>query len=148
MRLLTSTVLFTLTIWSCIGHKEWRFLHPLLPILLLYPARYLVDRYQPPDGGLWVSYITCAYSFVRVNRRPFLFLVLAPILPYVYLSGFHGRAQIEVTDWLRRRAVETPAMSVLFVTPCHSTPWMSHIHLEAHRDEARWHFLTCEPPLR
>lgn len=147
MQLLTSAILFTLTIWSFIGHKEWRFLHPLLPILLLYPARYLVDHYQPPDGGLWVSYTTCAYSFLRINRRPFLFLLITPVLPYIYLTGFQGRAQIAVTDWLRLRAVEQPGMSVLFVMPCHSTPWMSHIHLEKHQDEERWHFLTCEPPL-
>ena len=111
MRLFTSSVLFTLTVWSFIGHKEWRFLHPLLPILLLYPARHLVDRYRPPDGGLWTSYITCAQSFLRINRRSFLFLLLAPVLPFIYFSGFHGRAQVAVTDWLRQQAVEQPGMS-------------------------------------
>lgn len=148
MRLLTSGILFTLTVWSFIGHKEWRFLHPLLPILLLYPARYLVDHYRPPDGGLWTSYTTCAYSFLRINRGPFLFLLIAPILPYIYLSGFHGRAQIAVTDWLRQTAGKQLGMSTLFVMPCHSTPWMSHIHLQTRDEEEEWHFLTCEPPLK
>lgn len=147
LQLLTKALIFTLCIWSCIEHKEWRFLHPLLPILLLYPAQYLVDRYQPPEGGLWTSRTTCAQTFLRINRRAFLYLLLSPVLPYLYLSAFHGRAQVDVTSWLRKETVNQPDMDVLFVMPCHSTPWMSHIHLDTSVKEDNWHFLTCEPIL-
>ncbi|KAI5454608.1 glycosylphosphatidylinositol anchor biosynthesis [Naganishia albida] len=146
--LLTKAVIFTLAIWSCIGHKEWRFLHPILPILLLYPTQYLVDHYHPPEGGLWTSRTACAHTFLRMNRRPFLYLLLSPILPYLYLSTFHGRGQVDVTGWLREQVAKQPDMSVLFTMPCHSTPWMSHIHLDTSKKEDHWHFLTCEPILK
>lgn len=146
--LLTKALIVTLTVWSCIPHKEWRFLHPLLPLLLLYPTRYLVDHYRPVGGGLWESPTTCAHSFLRINRRHFLYLLLSPVVPYLYLSLLHGRAQVSVASWLRSRGADQPGISVLFVMPCHSTPWMSHIHRTSSEEAAQWHFLTCEPPVQ
>lgn len=146
--LLTRGVIVTLAVWSCIKHKEWRFLHPLLPILLLYPTKYLVDHYRPVGGGLWESPTTCTFSFLRINRRQFLYLLLSPVVPYLYLSLLHGRSQVDVTSWLRTRVADQPGVSVLFVMPCHSTPWMSHIHRISSEEAERWHFLTCEPPVQ
>jgi phosphatidylinositol glycan class B len=121
MRLLAWASLITITVFSFIPHKEWRFVHFLLPILL----QFGVSRVRR-QGGL--------------TRRQGLALLGVSVIPAVYLGGFHGRSQVSVTDYLRKSA---PAVGTAVLMPCHSTPWQSHIHRE---DLAIW-FLSCEPPI-
>lgn len=44
---------------------------------------------------------------------------------------------------VRRLAAADPATSVLFLTPCHATPYYSHVHLPV-----PMRFLDCSPPGR
>ena len=55
------------------------------------------------------------------------------------MSGCRG--QIEVMHYLAEEAKLQPSMRVLFLTPCHATPWFSHVHANISMD-----FLDCSPP--
>lgn len=135
--------------FSLIPHKEWRFLHPILPVLLLFAAEGLVGAYRPlASGGLQGSQLKTLHSGLRVNKRHLLYFALTPIIPYIYLGFFHGRAQVSVTEWLSEEARRSPDMQVLYAGPCHQIPWMSHIDLRDRELASAWRFLTCEPPLK
>ncbi|BFZ63935.1 glycosylphosphatidylinositol anchor biosynthesis [Saitoella coloradoensis] len=110
--------------YSVIGHKEWRFLYPLLPLLLVYTA---------------VS-LSRLSRWTKRQVVPIVFLL--NVLVAWYATQVHQRGVIDVMDYLRN---EPNVQSVGFLMPCHSTPWQSHLHNPA-LDAASW-FLTCEPPL-
>lgn len=83
------------------------------------------------------------------------------LLLATYLSIFHQPAVVSVVSFLRTEferihpdslsldssSVDQPIpkqeLFALFLTPCHSTPWRSHLAYPALRARA----LTCEPPL-
>ena len=37
------SILLTVSVLSLPGHKEWRFLHPILPLMIALSAKYLVN---------------------------------------------------------------------------------------------------------
>jgi phosphatidylinositol glycan class B len=128
---------WSLFIYSCAGHKEWRFLHPILPLFHIFAAKYLVDAYH--------SRTTKLHSSPR-HRLPILhshILILCFALPLiVYTTLFHSHAQVSVLRYLHALP-SSDLRSVGFLTPCHSTPGQSHLH---RRDLDFW-ALGCEPPL-
>lgn len=135
-RLLLYTVIWTSAVYSCVGHKEWRFLHPLVPIMHLLAARSLISlydrsnsRYSPRNTGL------------SIKRTHLVLLALLSIAPSLYVMRWHSSAQIGVLSYLRDRS-DTELRSIGFLMPCHSTPAQSHLH----RPIPVWH-LSCEPPL-
>jgi len=146
--LLAKAVFATAAAYSMIPHKEWRFLHPLLPILLVFGAQNLVAAYKlNPSGGLLGSKLKTLCAGFRIERRAFLFLSLTPVLPWLYLAFIHGRAQVKVIEWLGEQARLDPSLEAMFLMPCHATPWMSHAHVKNRSQADGWKFLTCEPPI-
>src|SRR6266850_3507075 len=136
-RLLLYTVIWTSAVFSCVGHKEWRFLHPLVPIMHLLAARSLISLYDrssprnsPRNTGL------------SMKRTHLVLLTLLSIAPSLYVMRWHSSAQIGVLSYLRDRP-DTELRSIGFLMPCHSTPAQSHLH----RRIPLWH-LSCEPPLQ
>ncbi|KAK9478253.1 Alg9-like mannosyltransferase family-domain-containing protein [Lipomyces japonicus] len=117
--------IFVVVIYSVVSHKEVRFIFPLLPIFHVLSA-------------LSIKKLRI-FQWPRL-RWAFVFALLVINLPLtIYASFVHQRGVIDVTTYIRR----TPEISsVGFLMPCHSTPWMSHIHRS---DISAW-FLTCEPP--
>lgn len=73
-------------------------------------------------------------------------LLALQIPPIIYLS-FHSAGQIAIVKEVGRLSRDGQLDSVAFLMPCHSTPWMSHLHDErlSHNNNA-W-FISCEPPL-
>ena len=133
------TTLVGLTIWataiySLAGHKEWRFLHPLLPIMHLFCTKSIlhltVQRTTRPES---------------IPPR-YLALVLLQIPAMIYVSLFHGRAQIAVMHFLRSIS-PADLTSVGFLMPCHSTPWQAYLHRADLVETGRMWALGCEPPL-
>ncbi|GAA5843401.1 hypothetical protein JCM9279_002091 [Rhodotorula babjevae] len=142
----------TIAVYSLLPHKEWRFLHPLLPAMHLLVALSLVQRTPPSPPS---SSSTSSTSFSNLCRstlriRPsHALLVLASLPPAVYLTVFHGLGQALVPAHIH--AYDPPTRSVGFVMPCHSTAWQAGMHapwLESREGEGeRSWFLTCEPPV-
>jgi phosphatidylinositol glycan class B len=139
LRTLSRAVTFAIAVLSLSPHSEWRFLHPFLPALLIFALPPLFRSYTVIQGVGGLS--TVFRQYIRISRRPFYLLLLAPFVPYLYLNICHGRAQVEVINALRRGDIGE-VDSLVALMPCHSTPWMSHLH----RDIPAW-FLTCEPPI-
>lgn len=143
----------TIVVYSLLPHKEWRFLHPLLPAMHLLVALSLVQRSTPPSSSSTSA--SSPSTFSRTCRttlgiRPsHALLVLASLPPAIYLTAFHGLGQALVPAHIH--ATNPPTRSVGFVMPCHSTAWQAGMHapwLESREGEGdRAWFLTCEPPV-
>ncbi|RGP70804.1 gpi mannosyltransferase 3 [Fusarium sporotrichioides] len=160
LKTLAYTVFTTIGALSLITHKEVRFIYPLLPALSILAA---------PCAA---SFFTSQPSPTTNNPRPrpqirnkrYLFVALCVnIFLAGYLSFFHQPAPLNVLTYLRHeyerihpdsvqlaqtsRFSATPEkqdeLFALFLMPCHSTPWRSHLIYPGLRAYA----LTCEPPL-
>ncbi|XP_076462738.1 GPI alpha-1,2-mannosyltransferase 3-like [Babylonia areolata] len=80
-------------------------------------------------------------------------LAVSNLLPLLYFSLIHQRGTLDVMNFLHhatatsrqshQQGAPPPRMSVLFLMPCHSTPFYSHLHTNVSLT-----FLTCEPNLR
>lgn len=141
--LLSSAV--TIAAFSLISHKEWRFLHFILPVLLQFAVACLIGR--APPGSNTGNAITV--NILGLTRGTALYFVLVPLAPALYLSHCHGRAQVGVAEQLRLGLgsdAGRSTSSVAILMPCHSIPGMSHVHRSDLRDGALWS-LGCEPPI-
>ena len=130
---------WTLLVFSLNPHKEFRFLLPLLPVLLIY-------------CGLGLCHI-----FVRHRsaiKYVMLVLLTTNTAAGLFLAQWHQAAPIDVMRWLNTDIESTVAaegngyaayghISVAFVLPCHSTPLYSHLHVAD--DHVALQFLECNP---
>ncbi|ODN84156.1 hypothetical protein L202_00160 [Cryptococcus amylolentus CBS 6039] len=140
MTILARAITFTITTLSLSSHSEWRFLHPLLPPLLLFAIPSFSLSYTPTILGAYFP-VRSFRQYLRMDKVPFYTVLFAGVVPFVYLNVWHGAAQVGVMDVLRSGKLgEVQGLVVL--GPCHSVPWMSHLH----EDVPAW-FLTCEPPV-
>ncbi|EKM55153.1 glycosyltransferase family 22 protein [Phanerochaete carnosa HHB-10118-sp] len=143
---LVGLVLWTITVYSLAGHKEWRFIHPLLPILHLFATRSIVDVYYRKLAKKTATKKRHSRSSKLPISRAHFLLILLNIPPLIYLMLFHGRAQIDVILYLRSLP-DDAVSSVGFLMPCHSTPWQAYLHKPTWSDDQRLWALGCEPPL-
>lgn len=140
-------VYVTITVLSQIAHKEARFIYPLLPLLHVLSARMVSQffLYSPHHH---------ARPHQFRNKRYLIPGLLINLIVASYLGIAHQRAVISVTTFLRDQyAVSadrpTPGIAnsearfAVFLTPCHSTPWRSHLIYPGLSVRA----LTCDPPL-
>ena len=120
---------FIVTFWTILGysfaaHKEFRFLLPCLGVSLVSAASVL--------------------SSMTPSRRRFVVaaLVVTNVPAALYLSVWHQAGTIAVMPHIARLAKSGLIThgGVLFATPCHQTPFYSHIHREI-----RMTFLDCSP---
>ena len=131
-------------VYSLIGHKEWRFCHPVVPIWNVLTAGWVMSRGGKEwrvggEGGEGKG----KTKGMRLPRKGWTsMLIFVPLGPLIYLSRYHGVAQHGVIDWLRE---EGEVKSVGVLMPCHSTPWQSQLHRKDLDEGGSW-FLTCDPP--
>lgn len=128
---LLTSVAVTLSVYSVLPHKEFRFLLQILPICLYIASDYL-SRWSR-KASVPVLYVVA------------LTLLVGNLVPAGYLSYVHQRGTLDVMPVLRRLSSEYKDETgqnakVLFLMPCHSTPGYSHLH-----GNATLRFLKCEP---
>ncbi|KJZ72851.1 GPI mannosyltransferase 3 [Hirsutella minnesotensis 3608] len=165
LRALSHTVCVTIGVLSLISHKEVRFIYPLLPALsiLAGPRAASFFTSTPPPPPHQKSIVPRP----RLRNRPYLYAAFGiNLILALYLTFFHQVAPLAVLTHLRHRYERLHPDSVrlspsgprinatvplsddgelfsLFLMPCHSTPWRSHLvhpRLNAYA-------LSCEPPL-
>ncbi|KAI1460627.1 glycosyltransferase family 22 protein [Annulohypoxylon moriforme] len=159
LKALSFTVFTTITSLSFVSHKEVRFITPLLPAFHILAAPYVTSFFTT------VTDVTSAPTPTLGWKRIPLFaagLIVNSIIGG-YLSYFHAAAPISVLDFLRTKfetihpthlaIPQLPNATVdddfaqelfaLFLTPCHATPWRSHLVYPSLRARA----LTCDPPI-
>ncbi|KAB5570600.1 glycosyltransferase family 22 protein [Coniochaeta sp. 2T2.1] len=171
LKTLSFAVLTTVGTLSLVSHKEVRFIYPLLPVLHVLAAPSIASFFTTSASTTTASgpsthtapnhpTTTLRHKFSLAN------ILTLNLLLATYLSTFHQPATISVTAFLRHEferlhptllSLEPPSPSrssssspppleelfALFLTPCHSTPWRSHLVYPSLRARA----LTCEPPL-
>lgn len=170
LKTLSFAVLSMVGTLSIISHKEVRFIYPLLPILHILAAPYVFKFFTIPatstpaatttqtKGSAAAPSSTTTTGPVTLRHKISLANLLSlNLLLAIYLSLFHQPAALSVMTFLRTEfeRIHPDSLSLdsssspkqelfaLFLTPCHSTPWRSHLAYPALRARA----LTCEPPL-
>ncbi|CAG0884469.1 unnamed protein product, partial [Cyprideis torosa] len=119
---LLATILFSVVCLSVLPHKEFRFLAPLIPASNIISGQYLSRKWGPS----WFPLLSVV-----------LMLVNLPVV--FYLGTIHQSGPLVVMSSLQQRIQDRS--SVVFLMPCHSTPFYSHLHRSIPMA-----FLTCEPP--
>ncbi|KAK3391764.1 Alg9-like mannosyltransferase family-domain-containing protein [Sordaria brevicollis] len=171
LKTLSFAVLSMVATLSVISHKEVRFIYPLLPILHILAAPYVFKFFTVPAAAPPTTTTTTATTATTAattdpvtlrHKISLANLLSLNLLLAIYLSLFHQPAAISVVSFLRTEfeRIHPNSLSLdsfpsdqghpqkkelfaLFLTPCHSTPWRSHLAYPALRARA----LTCEPPL-
>lgn len=122
--------------FSLLGHKEFRFLLPILPLAMHVCGCYLhhiTDNSDDDDDDgqspqLEPTLRRRHYSSAVCSWKVFLVisLVLTNLPLAMYTSLLHQRGTVDVTRFLHDQSMmETKdmRMRVLFLMPCHSTPY-------------------------
>ncbi|KAL0574686.1 glycosylphosphatidylinositol anchor biosynthesis [Marasmius crinis-equi] len=135
-KLLFGLLCWTISVYSLAGHKEWRFIHPLLPALHLFAAKSLVDSWgkENQDAALPIS-----------SRKMGLLLATVPISAYIVL--FYCSGPMSVMGYIRSLPPDVMAGGVGILMPCHSTPGHGYLHRPQLSHGELW-ALGCEPPLQ
>ncbi|AEY95935.1 FADL281Cp [Eremothecium gossypii FDAG1] len=127
-------VVLNIALYSCIDHKEFRFLYPLQPLFLSLSALEMHTwlQHHHARGTAWLK---------RVQSLLYVLPVLS-ITAALVLNTAHEAGVVSVMDYLH--SAVPSAESIGFIMPCHSTPWQSHLH---RNDLGKLWAISCQPPL-
>ena len=147
LQTMTEGVFWTIGVYSLAGHKEWRFIHPLLPLLHVLAAKSLDDLSISPSTRKNEPGKRKPLLDIAIPRRYLAWLMLTcPLSLYVVL--FYCSAPISAMSFLRslpRQTLHSITIGVLM--PCHSIPGQAYLHRKELADGRLW-ALGCEPPLQ
>ncbi|CAN1179055.1 Mannosyltransferase APTG1 [Linum perenne] len=136
---LSGLVAWVLTLYSILGHKEFRFVLPVLPIALMFSGYSLAVMAKPaPSNGKrkGSSNNKCRKRVVFA-----VFFLLATNIPMaLYMSLVHQRGTEDVMIYLSKEARGDKVSSILFLMPCHASPYYSSLHYDV-----PMRFLDCTP---
>ncbi|XP_049833004.1 GPI mannosyltransferase 3 [Schistocerca gregaria] len=121
-------ILWTVLVYSMIPHKEFRFILPLLPMMLFIATFWLT---------VWGKRNSFGYRPIFMK----VFLILGSVIPFLYCGIVHQRGTLDVMKILAEESAKNPGnTSIWFLMPCHSTPLYSHLH-----SPVDVFFLECDP---
>lgn len=138
---LSGLIAWVLCLYSVLGHKEFRFVLPVLPVALIFSGYSLaaLDDHDSLKGERKGS--------LNINRRwpsrrqMAIFFLLASNIPMAfYMSLVHQRGTEDVMNYLSKEASAEKVESILFLMPCHATPYYSTLHRNL-----PMRFLDCSP---
>lgn len=126
-----ASIISTIFAFSLLPHKEFRFMLQILPLCLYCITQFLSEWSRTKS--------TMTIWFVAIV------ILASNVVPAGYLGFVHQQGTIKVMDKLATIATDYKtqdgqAAKIFFFTPCHSTPYYSHIHANI-----TMRFLTCEP---
>ncbi|KAJ7955719.1 Mannosyltransferase [Quillaja saponaria] len=134
-------ITWELVLYSLLGHKEFRFVLPVLPIALMYSGFSLAAMRQldsPQIKGKGSSKNGTTHP--AKMKVAILFLLATNIPMALYMSLVHQRGAEDVMNHLAKEAVDDKVKSILFLMPCHATPYYSMLH-----KNLPMQFLDCTP---
>jgi GPI mannosyltransferase 3 len=142
-----SLIIWTIGIYSTTGHKEWRFIHPILPLLHVFAVKSLVDLFdsaKKASKGESKNYGRLMGLNMPI-RRSHLAVLLSTVPVSLYCVLLYCSGPISVMSYLRSIPPSEQAQSVGILMPCHSTPGHAYLHQDG-LENTFWS-LGCEPPL-
>ncbi|CAG5855545.1 unnamed protein product [Menidia menidia] len=123
-KILLVAVVWTIGVYSFLPHKEFRFIYPVLPLCMVF----------------------CGTSLAHLKawrRAAAVALLVSNLVLALYTGLIHQRGTLDVMSHVRALCdVSDPQPDILFLMPCHSTPFYSHIHCPL-----KMRFLECPPDL-
>uniref|UniRef100_A0A671YKX6 Mannosyltransferase n=2 Tax=Sparus aurata TaxID=8175 RepID=A0A671YKX6_SPAAU len=127
-KILLAAVVWTLVVYSLLPHKEFRFIYPVLPFCIIFSGISLANL------KAW-------------RRAAAFFLLVSNLAAALYTGLIHQRGTLDVMTRLQTlcdvsNISSPPQTDVLFLMPCHSTPFYSHVHCPM-----KMRFLECPPDL-
>ncbi|AQK67764.1 Alg9-like mannosyltransferase family [Zea mays] len=131
---LSGLIAWVLGVYSILGHKEFRFVLPVLPLALMFSGYCLASMSQSKGKNQHRK-----GSLSRLQLSVIL-LVITNVPMALYMSLFHQRGTEDVMYYLSKEAYDGRVRSVLFLMPCHSTPYYSTLHYNL-----PMRFLDCTP---
>ncbi|XP_066366923.1 mannosyltransferase APTG1-like [Miscanthus floridulus] len=131
---LSGLIAWVLGVYSILGHKEFRFVLPVLPLALMFSGYCLAAMSQFKGKNQHGK-----RNLSRLQLSVIL-LVITNVPMALYMSLFHQRGTEDVMYYLSKEAHDGRVKSVLFLMPCHSTPYYSTLHYDL-----PMRFLDCTP---
>lgn len=130
-QVILKSIIFTVFAFSLLPHKEFRFLLQILP-LCLYIITSFLAKWSRNKSDLTIWFVA-------------IVILVANIIPAGYLGFVHQQGTLKVMDKVADIAInyktaEGKPPKILFMMPCHSTPFYSHVHANI-----SMRFLSCEP---
>ncbi|CAM6093376.1 unnamed protein product [Calypogeia fissa] len=157
-RLFEGLICWVLVVYSLLGHKEFRFVLPILPWTMMFAgyalnileqsqhrsteddvdkikaSPHLPETNDSKNGGNTISNATNWFRWIIVG------LLATNVSTALYTSLIHQRGGERVMEYLAEEAYQSRVDSVLFLMPCHSTPFYSSLH-----KDVPMRFLDCSP---
>ncbi|TFK42364.1 Alg9-like mannosyltransferase family-domain-containing protein [Crucibulum laeve] len=158
LKTMFATVIWSIGIYSLAGHKEWRFIHPILPLLYVFAAKSLVDlshgyvtkrtdKPKPKSRRAYPSWSSNLRQLLPPIRPRYVTLLLATLPASLYIVLFYCSGPVSVLSYIRSLSEdELRNGSIGVLMPCHSTPGHAYLHREMLANGSMWS-LGCEPPL-
>lgn len=137
---ISGLIAWVLGVYSMLGHKEFRFVLPVLPIALMFSGYHLAVIAKPDRSGTESKKFKLATKCPSSICLAVLFLLLTNVPMALYMSLIHQRGSEDVMIYLSKEANKQGVKSVLFLMPCHSTPYYSTLH-----HDLPMRFLDCTP---
>lgn len=101
--------------FSIPSHKEFRFLLPVMPVCMIITGVVMTE----------IANDKVQFCGVKISKHLSSYLAFAAILcnsPLsIYMSVFHQRGTMDAIQYLS--TVATDDSQILFLMPCHSTPY-------------------------
>ncbi|CDS37232.1 GPI mannosyltransferase 3 [Echinococcus multilocularis] len=133
---------WTIFAYSCLAHKEFRFLFPLFPLFMYYAGRGLFLLHCGMSKSRW------SQSFCSPLGLLVILLVAVNFAVAGYTCLVHQQGPDALMSKLARQANAanwadmSPGPSILVLMPCHSTPHLSYLHVNV-----SLRLLSCDPDL-
>ncbi|XP_071677501.1 mannosyltransferase APTG1 [Lolium perenne] len=131
---ISGLIAWVLGVYSLLGHKEFRFVLPVLPLALMFSGYCLASMSQFKGKSLHEKRL---FSKLQLSV---ILLVITNVPMALYMSLFHQRGTEDAMFYLSKEAHDGRVNSVLFLMPCHSTPYYSSLH-----SSLPMRFLDCTP---
>ncbi|XP_004309941.1 PREDICTED: GPI mannosyltransferase 3 isoform X1 [Fragaria vesca subsp. vesca] len=138
---LSGLIAWVLGLYSVLGHKEFRFVLPVLPIALIFSGYALAELKSSISGCGQRKESADYHNKCPAKMHLAIFFLLATNIPMaLYMSLVHQRGTEDVTYYLSKEVVEGKVTDILFLMPCHATPYYSTVHRNL-----PMRFLDCTP---
>ncbi|KAL8149527.1 mannosyltransferase APTG1-like isoform X2 [Apium graveolens] len=137
-----SVMLFTFipfSIYGIILSKQWKLSGLIIWVLGLYSVLGHKEFSNIPDTKRKLSPSKCDKRSLK-SRLAIFFLLATNVPMALYMSMVHQRGAEEIMNYLSQEANSGKVESVLFLTPCHATPYYSTLH-----QNVPMRLLDCSP---